>query len=222
MNNFFKLTLIFLLILPYQISAQKTIEGLYSLPSPTGDFSTSINFSKTGIFEYEHSGHLGTEEYGIGTYSLDRKKIILNYNLTKPLKKSYFESKFWINDNEKVELKVDVFDLEGNPIPYANIYILADNNGVTSNKSGNGKLVLNKENRNAELTISFVGYDEVKIPFNQKYNYENIVHLRKWKRGSAPTPILNQIDTLQILQRRKNEIITFNKNNQEQVWTRLE
>lgn len=222
MNNFFKLTLIFLVILPHQISAQKTIEGLYALPSPTGDFSTSINFSKTGIFEYEHSGHLGTEEYGIGTYILERKKLILNYNLTKPLKESFYESKFWINDKEKVELKVNVFDLEGNTIPGANIYILADKNGVIADKSGYGNLVLKKENRKAELTISFVGYDEVRIPFNQKNNYEYIVHLRKSKKGSSPRPILNQVDTLQVLKKRKNEIITLNKNNQEQVWTRFE
>lgn len=222
MNKLFKLILIFFILISYETSAQKKIEGSYALPSPTGDFSTSITFSKTGIFEYDHSGHLGTEEYGTGTYLLDRKKLILNYNLTKPLKQSFYESKFWINDKEEVELKIFVSDLEDNPIPGTNIAILADKNGIIADKSGSATFILKKENREAELTVSFIGYDQIKIPFKQKYNYEYIVRLRKWKRGSAPAPIFDQIDTLQVIQKRKNEIITLNKNNEEQIWTRFE
>lgn len=220
MKKLFELIFIFFILISYETSAQKRIEGSYALPSPTRDFATSIIFSKTGIFKYDYSGHLGTEEYGIGTYELNREKLILNYNLTKPVKQSFYESNFWINNKEKVELKLFVSDLEGNPIPAANV--LAGKNGTIADKSGGAKLILNKENRKAELTISFVGYEEMKIPFKQNYNYEYIVHLRKLRRGSNPLPIYNQIDTLQVLKRRKKEIITLNKKNQEQVWTRIE
>lgn len=82
MNKLLKLILIFCILISYKTSAQKEIEGTYVIRSQTGDFSTSITFSKTGIFKYDHSGHLGTEEYGVGTYILDRKKLIFNYNLT--------------------------------------------------------------------------------------------------------------------------------------------
>ena len=202
MNKSFNLILIIFILISHETSAQRKIEGSYTFLSPTDDLSTTITFSKTGIFEYNESGHFGTEDYGNGTYLVDRKKLILDFNLTKPLRQSFYESKLWINDKEKVQLKVLVSDLEGNPVPGANVVILADRKGVIVNESGSGKLVLKKENRTAELTISNIGYDEIRITFNQKNNYEFIVNLRKWENGSNSRPILNQVDTLKILRKR--------------------
>lgn len=222
MNKLLKLILIFCILISYKTSAQKKIEGTYVIRSQTGNFSKSITFSKTGIFKYDHSGHLGTEEYGVGTYILDRKKLILNYNLTKPLEQSFFESKIWANDQEKVELKVSVSDLEGKPIQGANIHILGDKSGLVADKSGNARLILNKENHEADLIISYVGYDQIKIPFKKNYNFQFTVRLKKQIEGSASIPILNQIDTLNVKKSGKNKIIIVNKDNHEQTWTRLE
>ena len=222
MNKYLKLILILSILFPITVFAQNKIEGIFILPSPTGDFSTSLTFDKNGTFQYEHSAHLGVEEYGEGTYSLTKKEIILNYNLTKPLKKSFYESEFWINDNDKIQLNINAKDLAGNNISGANIYILADKTGVITDNNGYGELVLKKDNQNSELIVSFVGYDEIRIPFHQKYSYNFNVYLRKWVKGTTPKPILNQVETLKIIKRNRNELVTINERNQKQIWTRFE
>lgn len=138
------------------------------------------------------------------------------------MEQSFFESKIWANDQEKVELKVSVSDLEGKPIQGANIHILGDKSGLVADKSGNARLILNKENHEADLIISYVGYDQIKIPFKKNYNFQFTVRLKKQIEGSASIPILNQIDTLNVKKSGKNKIIIVNKDNHEQTWTRLE
>ncbi len=195
---------------------QEKLDGQYCADYPTGDFYKCLEF-KGNEFSYEGGGHLGIESYGSGTYEQIDDYLILNYHQTKPLELSYHKLKFWINKKPVVDLKVKVKDLDGDKISGANVFVNETKKGVIADTLGFGHLVLEKKDQNIELIISYLGYVQEKIQLRQDFNYEIEVYLRE---GSMPTPILNQIDTLKIIQHKNNSFQEVMKNSKVRPWNK--
>jgi len=203
------------IISPISICAQENLKGIYLVKDLSGNFAEFIDFKNNNEFYYETSGHLGIESYGCGTYKFNSKNLILDFKNTEPLELSNHKSKFWINNKQEIELNVFVTDLNGNEIPYANIYSENTKEGVVANEKGFGLLTLNKKDENSKLIISFIGYLREEIEYRQDFNYEFRVFLKK---GGMPTPILNEIDTLKITKKKRAFFKTMDKNKIEKLW----
>ena len=195
---------------------QEKLEGQYCADYPTGDFFKCIEF-KENDFLYQEGGHLGIGSYGSGTYERIDDYLILDYNQTKPLELGYHKLKIWTNKKPVVDLKVNVTDLDGNKVRGANIFVNETKKGVIADTLGFGHLVLEKENQNMELIISYLGYVQEKIQLRQDYNYEIDVYL---KEGSMPRPILNQTDTLKIVQNKKDSFEVIMENSRVIPWNK--
>ena len=209
----------FLIIHTTFIFSQEELKGKYYVPNPMGNFSETIEFKENNEFYYKTSGCLGTESYGNGIYFFDKNLLILNYKNTEPLELSYYKSKFWVNKNKKIQLKVYVQDLNGEKVPYANIYIDKSKIGVVADENGFGELTIDKSDNISELIISNIGFIRQKLEFRNDFNYEFNVFLKK---GDFPTPIFNEIDSLKIFEKKKKEFKTLDRNNVKKLWKKSE
>lgn len=69
----------------------------------------------------------------------------------------------------------EVFDEDGDPVPFANIVFVGSNEGTITNE--NGRFYLESETTWKELFVSFVGYGEKTITLKDKVNYEMVITL---------------------------------------------
>lgn len=69
----------------------------------------------------------------------------------------------------------EVFDDQGDPVPFANIVFVGSNEGTITNE--NGRFYLESESTWDQLNISFVGFSEQTIALPQKVNYEMVITL---------------------------------------------
>ena len=69
----------------------------------------------------------------------------------------------------------EVFDSEGDPVPFANIVFVGSNEGTITNE--NGRFYLESENNWVEINVSFVGYSEQTIALPGAVNYEMVITL---------------------------------------------
>ena len=213
MKNIYPLFLMLYTVVSF---SQEKLEGQYCADYPSGDFFECIEF-KGNEFSYQEGGHLGIESYGSGTFERTGNYLVLNYNLTKPLELSYHKLKFWINEKPVINLKINVWDLEGNEIRGANIFVNNTKLGVIADSLGYGQLDLEKKNQNFELIISYLGYVEERINLRQDFNYEINAYL---KGGSMPAPILNQTDTLKIVQNKEDSFEEIMENSRVRPWNK--
>jgi hypothetical protein len=70
-----------------------------------------------------------------------------------------------------------VKDSEGNPIPYANVFFSNSSEGTISDE--NGKFYLQSEKNYTVLEFSFMGFENLKLPLDQKTTYNIEVNLEE-------------------------------------------
>ena len=189
-----------------------------------GDYSNCLTFETDRNFTYEYSGHLGVLKYGQGEYKFTDNQLILNYNKTEPIKIGHHVSEIWTNNKDSIYLKINIFDFDGLPLHAVSV-IYKDSlskygySGVASNREGIALINLKKDRTDLDFEISHLGFNIYKFSLDKNYNYNISVFLQKDGDG---LPILNQIDTLEIIKRRPKYFTVKNKNGSETTWRKLE
>lgn len=69
----------------------------------------------------------------------------------------------------------EVFDNQGDPVPFANIVFVGSNEGTITNE--NGRFYMESDSDWSEINVSFVGYSEQTITLLSKVNYEMVITL---------------------------------------------
>jgi len=216
-----KILLILILIYSNNLcfSQSKIIGNYYQDNNPLyvvdGGETTVYSFYKNGVFERNTLGELGKVDYGKGHYFIRNDSLILNYDLTELKKESYHKSFLWKNKNNFIKINISVKNFENKPISYCNMGFYKDMYGIEANKKGAGVLSLEKKNKKTEINISFIGYKPYNLLINQSYNYKIEIFLERSGNG---TPIINQIDTLKIIDFKNNSFKTKDKKGNITLW----
>lgn len=225
-RNVSKLMFILIGVFCYSIKVQGQFLGTFCKVYDLKHFSSCLTFETDKNFTYRYRGDTGIFEYGQGEYGFVDNRLILNYNKTEPIKTGHHLSEIWTNNKDSIDVNFKFFDFNNNPIPLVNVMYkisLPDNtytyNGVVADEQGIAKLNLTKESEQFQLIISNVGFNQYELTIYKKYNYDIAVYLRAEGGGS---PILNQIDTLEIVKRRPKYFTVRNKNGGETTWRKLE
>lgn len=212
--------------------SQHVGEGKFCKVYEIRDYGKCLKFNADSSFEYIYSGDLGRINYGGGYYKFINKKLILNYNKTQPLEIGYHTTKIWTNNKDSITVVFKLLDFNKNPIPYAQISykdsLSSHGYGVhVVNKPEPISIKLERENKMLEFQISSMDYSIMsslyhsiyKLEIHKIYNYEIIAYMPKSTSG---IPILNQIDTLEIVKRKPKYFVVKNKNGSTTRWNRLE
>ena len=69
----------------------------------------------------------------------------------------------------------EVFDEQGEPVPFANIVFVGSNEGTITNE--NGRFYIESESTWEEINVSFVGFKDQLLALPQKVNYELVITL---------------------------------------------
>lgn len=69
----------------------------------------------------------------------------------------------------------EVFDDQGDPVPFANIVFVGSNEGTITNE--NGRFYIESETTWDKINVSFVGFEEQTITLQEKVNYEMVITL---------------------------------------------
>lgn len=217
------LILVYLFINNKAISQEK-LNGSYSCLAPLQEYYNIFSFNKNGQFEYHVGASLGDDYYGKGEYKFTDNQLILNYNKTEHLKIGYHASKIWSNNKDSININFKFFDFDNNPVPYVNVIYkdsLSKNghNGVMADEKGTALLNLKKDRNDLQFEISNLGFNHYKFPINKNYNYEVSVYLQKDGFG---LPILNQIDTLEVVKKKTKYFTVKNKDGKIITWRKIE
>lgn len=224
-QNVIKYFILFLTVIYSSCNAQSTtINGFYSNLSPFQEHFDYYKFDKQGNFEYGVGASLGFDYYGKGTYLIKDNQLILDFKKTK-LKgfSGYYRYNYWVNNNNTVKFKFNIFDLKGNEIPFVNIYILKLKTGKLTNNKGFSELTIDKKyvKEKYKIGISLIGYEPQNITVDNNLNYNFKVYLKKSDNKSFGKPIYNQKDTLGILDLNENSMKIRDKNGKITIWKKI-
>lgn len=219
-QNVIKIAIIFLAF-HYSSYGQNRLEGKYSRLAILQEHYAYYIFDENNGFEYHSGASLGDDYYGEGVYEIISNNLILNYNKTKPIQTGYHNQEIWTNNHDSLTLNIKVLDFNKTPIPNVNIIYKSSLsshglNGIIVNKKGIAILKFKKELKDIDLAFSNLGFKEYKVSLLKKYNYNLTVFLEEV--GSGGVPIINQIDTLKILELKNDYFRTIDKNNEITFW----
>jgi hypothetical protein len=169
-------------------NAQTRLDGKYCRNDNGFRYSTDcIKFNPNGTFKYERSHCTGTDK-GRGKYIIENGMLELNfYHLDSiPNKTSKIEMKQYdLAENEDASIKVTVIDIiDSVEIGFVHIDLQDSSNNTQINKAttdtlnGTASLKIGEAN---QLTISYIGYKELKKPIPNNKNIKLTVYLaRDW------------------------------------------
>ena len=204
---------------------QKKLEDTFCMKYEyPGDYSNCLTFETDKNFTYEYCGHLGVLKYGHGEYKFTGSQLILNYNKTEPIKTGHHLSEIWTNNKDTIYLKINILDFDGFPLHGVSV-IYKDSlskygySGVASNKEGVALVNLKKDKTDLDFEISHLGFNIYKFSLDKNYNHNISVFLQKQGDG---LPILNQIDTLEIVKIRPKYFTVKRKDGNIATWRKLE
>ncbi len=211
-------------ILCNNVYSQKKINGKFCKEFKIRDYGECFTFESDSTFTFKYSGHLGTIDYGKGSYKMLDKLLILNYDKTEPLKIGHHISKVWTNNSNSIAIHFQIFDFDNIPIPDVNIIYedsLSKNgySGIVANNDGIAQLTLTRENKDFHFALSNLGFSKYEFTVDKKYNYSISVYLQKQGNG---LPIRNQIDTISINKIRAKYFTVKNKQGKTITWRKAE
>lgn len=202
-------------------NAQQKLTGTFCVSSSTaGNYAECLTFFKSGRFEYSTGGDLGDEFFGKGIYSRENNILILNYNKTELNNfSSYHKYTNLTNNKDLVAIEIKVMNTHGEPIPWVNIFI-NDNEVKKTNKLGELFLEFQKLESFINFEAAFVGYQRHKFKIRQDLSSKIEVYLKEGQFEG--TPILNQIDSLNILEFNDKYFKMEGKDNIIRKWIKIE
>ena len=195
-QNVIKFLLFFFLMCIFNVSAQKKIIGKYSFIDGTGYFFENYSFDKSGLFDHKKGGDLGVSSFGRGHYLIRNDSLILNYNLTKLKTNDYHKFKYYLNNKDSISVRINIYDLEKNPVYGTAIAVFSKKLLKRSNKDGAVEFYLKKEKQQIEFNVSNIGFGyDFSIWKNR--NYEIDVFLNTDNYG---VPYKNQLIKYKIIE----------------------
>lgn len=213
-----------LIISNYLFSQSEKINGRYSSIASLQEHYNYYVFDKNGEFRYHVGACLGDDYFGFGDYQFINNYLILNYNKTEPIKTGYHVSEIWTNNKDTIYLKINILDFDGFPLHGVSV-IYKDSlskygySGVASNKEGVALVNLKKDKTDLDFEISHLGFNIYKFSLDKNYNHNISVFLQKQGDG---LPILNQIDTLEIVKIRPKYFTVKRKDGNIATWRKVE
>jgi hypothetical protein len=196
--------------------SQKKIEGKYKLNLKLNEFYEKYTFNKVGVFKYENSGDLGLISFGNGNYFIKNDSLILNYNLTELKKESYYKSKKYYNDKDSIQVKINVYNFDNQPIVNSIIYAFPKNKSTESNKNGEAFLKFNKQEGNNKIELhidgEFLAKQVIYINSDANYVIDAFMNKNEIIGFDHPKAIMNQIKKFKIIEIKEKEIkLNYNK-----------
>ena len=88
-----------------------------------------------------------------------------------------------------------------------------------ANEKGITLLNLKKDRNNLEFEISNLGFNNYKFSIDKNYNYKVSIYLQKDGFG---LPILNQIDTLEVVKKKTKYFTVKDKDGKITTWRKIE
>ena len=222
-----RIMLILLALYFSNIYSQNILKGTFCIDYIMKDFSDCLTFKEDNTFIFNHSGDTGTLEYGEGEYKFIDNQLILDYNKTSAKKLGYYKLAIWENNSDSINLVVNVFNKQTKePIKYANVFYKDSTNktgytGSSANEKGIAKLRTIKNKNIIELNVVYLGFLEQKINLMRNKNYMIEVYLKEVS-DEAGIPILNQIDTLEIVKMKPKYFTVQNKNGKIATWKQID
>lgn len=199
--------------------SQNQVIGVYSSIKPLQEHYRYFKFKPNGTFEYHFGASLGDDEYGEGHYSLEKDKLILNYNLTKPEENSFYKFKLYKNSDNSVKVKIRVFDLNKKPLYGISVIGNIENEyGVETNKKGLAQLYFKKQNTKQNINISDLCCGNFSFKVDLRFNYIVDVFLKK--RLNNPIGIKGEIISYKIVSVTKDTIILKDKKGKFVTWVK--
>lgn len=219
--------LILFLICFFSSYSQDTFSDTYCIDYDLMDFSTCITFETKNTFKYSQYGDTGRLKYGEGEYKHQNNRLILNYNKTSAKSIGHYSLSVYKNNSDSIRLIVSVFNTRTNePIEYANVFFKDSINnlgytGSSANADGLVEIRTSKNKNNIELNVIYLGFIEQKINLIRDKNYKIKVYLKE-QADESGMPILNQIDTLEIVKIRPKYFTVKRKDGNIATWRKLE
>ncbi len=226
-KNAINITILLFILCFFNMHSQNIIKGTFCVDYDLKDFSSCLKFNENREFIFNHSGDTGILEYGKGEYKLTDNQLILNYNKTPVKKLGYYNFSIWKNNLDSIDIIVSVFNKRTKaPIKYANVFFKDSTNkvgytGFSANESGMVNLTTTKDKNTIELNVIYIGFLEQKINLTRNKNYMIEVYLKEIEDENG-IPILNQIDTLELVQYNKKQFKVKNKNGSLITWRKME
>jgi hypothetical protein len=189
--------------------SQSKLEGKYYFNKSFG-FYSCYTFSENNTFTITHGGDLGPMKYGEGQYQIKNDSIHLVYNLTPLQFNHYHKIKHYENNDDFVNIKVTVLDMNGNPL--SNIMVDTQVDRRISKTNGNGIVVfkLKKKKKRNQVVVSDPEYGLYSFDLWDHLNYDIQVFLKKDPRRI--TPLKGDILSYQIV-KQTDTTITLKNNN---------
>lgn len=214
----FILAVIFFLIV-LKINGQSKFEGTYCINYTLKDIYTCITFYEKGTFEYKTGGDLGNTFYGNGFYQFKNNFLKLDFNKTDTKDIGYHNSSFWKNEKDSISINFNIASAIGEAIAGANVIVLSEKTGATSDEKGNSTINLRKTEENYKFTVSCLGFDTYEFFLDGNYNYQVSIVLQTFEPG---IPIKDQVMIFEILEFSDQLIKTKNGNGRDGLWERVE
>ncbi len=223
-QNVTKLLFLFYLILICS-NGYGQLKGNYCIDYALHYNYDCIRFYDNNLFEYHTGADLGDFYFGRGEYKIIGNNLILNYNKTSPLELGYYLTKIWTNSKDSINVNMTTMTLDKKPVPYLSITFsdsLAKNgvNGIATDRDGRGSIIFKKDRKNINLFLTGVGYKSQNITISKYYNYRLNVYILEDKGQGIP--IKGQIDTLKIVDLKKDYFKVEEKNGKITVWKKFD
>jgi hypothetical protein len=190
--------------------SQQKIEGKYELNIKLNEFNEKYTFNKAGVFKYEKFGDLGLISFGKGNYFIKNDSLILNYNLTELKKESYYKSEKYYNHKDSIQVKINVYNFDKQPIVNSVIYAFPKNNSTESNKDGEAFLKFKKQEGNNKIELhidgEFLAKQVICINSDANYVIDAFMNKNEIIGLEHPKAIKNQIKKFNIIEFKENEM----------------
>ncbi len=208
------LSLLFVLV-SLNIYSQFQLSGTYCLEYGLKDFKTCLKFDQAGVFEYEHTGHLGVEKYGKGEYKMNERTLELVYNRTEPKEAPYHKHTYWENKNDSIHFNFKIMNFSDELLPNATVIIDLDKKiGVRTDSSGMACVKLKKSKKLNEIVVNHLGFETYRFDLRKNHNYNIEVRLVE----TSGIPIKNEIVDFEIIENGSDYFKMKNENGKVVLW----
>lgn len=181
-----------------------------------GEHYSTHTFTEKGTFDYHKGSSLGDSYYGSGHYKVTEGCLILDYDSTAPAKTSLVETNIWTNESDSILVRIKVNEENQRPLYGAKIEIESFNRKLMTDKNGfvEIKFLKSKSSKPLKGKLIYMGYYNGYFTFDSNTNCLLKINLQKHNG----VPILNTVDTLEIV-KQTNEFLKLKKSDgQELYW----
>lgn len=212
---YFTLLLLFVVAL-----ASAQLKGSYVYSAGVDAGSRALTFTGTN-FTVKQAGHM-IDIYGAGSFKMIDKRLFLHYHHITDKDSSVYKIAAKPSFSKYTKISVKVFDdklaMNGCTIAIRdhdfNIILY-----TTTASEGTANLSIRKMENAQYLTIDFIGYNRVTIPYNRLSGNENdiLVNFKPQKTIIEPA----RLDIFRVIEHGENNLILRSSNGEEFLYKKL-